>query len=561
MTPAFETVAEMWLRLLAARGVDYLFANAGTDFPSIVEAIARADQEGFAIPRPVLCGHENAAISMAHGHAMVSGRAQAAMVHVNVGTANAINGLINAERDYIPLLLAAGRTPYLEQGQQGARSLNIHWAQEMFDQAGMVRETVRWDYELKDPRQTLPATERALALAHSDPSGPVYMTLPREVLAMAPQEAAIPDRAQFQPARCGAPDPADVTAAAAALHAARAPIIITARAGADKAVPALLSKLAARIGAPVIEYRPRHLNLSSQDAFHGGFEVAPWLGGADLILVIDCDVPWIPAINATAEGARVIQVGPDPLQARYPLRGFRSDLTIRAAPRLFIGALLDEMGLAGGDQDRRAAVTERCAEMRAAARAGIETPPDRITMAWASACLDRARAAGSILVNEYPLIRGVMTTTEPGEFYGSSPAGGLGWGLPAALGAKLAAPGREVIAALGDGSHIFANPMACYQIAAAERIPILAMIFNNAGWGAVVRATRAMYPDGRAARANRMALTRFDPVPDSAAVARACGLWGETVEDPAALPAALGRAFAELRHNRRAAVLDVRCAG
>ena len=177
LTP--ETVGEAWLRQLKTRGVDYLFANSGTDFPSIVEAIARAEQYGIDIPRPIVCGHENAAISMAHGHAMVSGRAQLAMVHVNVGTANAINGLINADRDYVPLVLAAGRTPFLEQGELGSRSLNIHWAQEMFDQAGMVRESVRWDYELRDPRSMEAATDRAFAIAHSSPRGPVYLTLPR----------------------------------------------------------------------------------------------------------------------------------------------------------------------------------------------------------------------------------------------------------------------------------------------------------------------------------------------------------------------------------------------
>ncbi len=536
MEPASETIAEAWLRLLKARGVDYLFANAGTDFPSIVEAIARAEQTGLPIPKAVLCGHENAAISMAHGHAMVSGRAQAAMVHVNVGTANAINGLINAERDYVPLLLAAGRTPYLESGKAGARSLNIHWAQEMFDQAGMVRESVRWDYELRDPDLMVPATERALAIAHSDPGGPVYMTLPRELLAMPPSGGDFPAVPPVREARIGAPDPGNIREAARMLHAARSPVIVTARAGADKSVPPLLSELAARIGAPVVEYRPRHLNLSSEDDYHGGFEIGPWLEDADVLLVIECDVPFMPASDSPDSNLKIIQTGIDPLQARYPMRGFRSDLTIAAAPRLFLQAMLDETGDTQSASDRGAMVRARCARLRGTAREAVATQPEQITFAWASACLDRARAPGSILVNEYPLVRGVMKTTEPGEFYGSSPAGGLGWGLPAAMGAKLAAPEREVIAALGDGSHLFSNPIACHQIAAAENIPILVMIFNNGGWGAVARATKAMYPDGHAARANCMPLTRFEPVPEYAAIAQACGLWGETVEDPAALP-------------------------
>jgi acetolactate synthase-1/2/3 large subunit len=525
-----------------------------------VEGIARAEQLGIAIPKPILCGHENAAVSMAHGYAMVTGRGQAAMVHVNVGTANSINGLINADRDYVPLLLAAGRTPFLESGGAGARSLNIHWAQEMFDQGGMVRESVRWDYELRDPRQMEAATDRALAIAHSSPAGPVYMTLPREVLAMPPAPGRADDRPLMLPARAGGADPEVIRDAAAALFAAAFPVIVTARAGADKAVPALLSRFAARIGAPVIEYRPRHLSLSGTDDLHGGFEVSPWLRKADLVIVLECDVPWMPASDVTAEGLTVIQVGEDPLQARYPMRGFASHVTARSSARLFLEAMLQEIDKPLGG-NRREAVAARCASMRETRLKAAAVQPTSMTMAWASACLDRARAPGSILVNEYPLVRAAMTTTMPGEFYGSSPAGGLGWGLPAALGAKLASPDREVIAALGDGSHLFANPIACHQIAAAEQIPILVMIFNNASWGAVIRATRAMYPEGHAARANRMPLTRFDPVPDYAMVARACGCFGETVEDPAALPAALDRAFAEIRESRRCAVLDVRCAG
>jgi acetolactate synthase-1/2/3 large subunit len=273
------------------------------------------------------------------------------------------------------------------------------------------------------------------------------------------------------------------------------------------------------------------------------------------VLVLECDVPWMPGSDKPSDNLKVIQVGIDPLQDRYPLRGFRSDITVRSSPRLFIEAMLEELGT--GPSSQGAAVAERCAQMREKGLAAGRQQPQQMIMAWASACLDRARAPGSILVNEYPLVRSVMSTTQSGEFYGSSPAGGLGWGLPAAMGAKLAAPEREVIAALGDGSHLFSNPIACHQIAAAENIPILAMIFNNGAWGAVARATRAMYPDGYAAKANRMPLTRFDPAPDFAAIA----CWGETVEDPALLPAALDRAFAEIRENGRCAVLDVRCVG
>ncbi len=549
------TVAESWLAQLHAGGVDYVFANAGTDFPSIVEAFARdrlrlGEQGGAILPHPILCAHENTAVSMAHGHTMVSGRAQAAMVHVNVGTANAINGLINAERDHIPLLLAAGMTPMFDEGILGARNLNIHWAQDMFDQAGMVRETVRGSFELRDPRLASAATERALALAHSRPGGPVYMMLPREVLAMPPEPGLVAGR--IAPAPAGYPAPDEVSELMARLAQASFPVIVTARAGADHAVPALLGQFAAQIGAPVVEFRPRHLNLDQEHALHGGFEIAPWLDKADLLVVLECDVPWIPASKKPRADAQVVQIGEDPIHSHYPMRGFRSDLSIRASSRGFLRAMLDELGDDIGETSQVA----RCGTLRDAGRA---VPDDgRMTMRYVSRCIDAARAPGSVLVNEYPLVREVMSTRLPGTFYGSSPSGGLGWGVPAALGAKLADPDREVIACVGDGSYIFCNPIATLQVAAAERIAILIVVFNNAGWQAVDRATRGMHPGGHAAQANIMPLTRFDPVPEFGPIAESCGCRGWTVGNPDALPAALKHALDVVRCGVTA-VLDIRC--
>ena len=105
------------------------------------------------MPRPILVPHENLAVAMAHGAYAMTGRPQAVMVHVNVGTGNTINNLINLSRDRVPLILAAGRTPITEKGAFGSRSRQIHWGQEMFDQAGMLREIVKWDYELRTPGQ------------------------------------------------------------------------------------------------------------------------------------------------------------------------------------------------------------------------------------------------------------------------------------------------------------------------------------------------------------------------------------------------------------------------
>src|SRR5262245_45163086 len=125
------TAADVILASLSRHGIAFFFANPGTDFPPIVEGFARASMRHTGVPRSILGPHDNLAVGMSHAANLMTGRTQAVMVHVNVGTANTINLLANAARDRIPLLLMAGRTPILEQGAFGARSRPIHWAQEM----------------------------------------------------------------------------------------------------------------------------------------------------------------------------------------------------------------------------------------------------------------------------------------------------------------------------------------------------------------------------------------------------------------------------------------------
>src|ERR1700730_14348799 len=197
---------EAFLRALADHGVDYFFANPGTDFPPIVEAFSRAKKTNPKVPQPIMITHENLAVGMAHGAYLMSGRPQAVMVHTTVGTANTINNLINLSRDRVPLILAAGRTPITEKGTFGSRTRPIQWGQEMFDQAGMVRELVKWDYELRVPTQVGDVVARGAEVAMAHPRGPVYTLLPREPLSAPLTEPIAPmkPRAQAAPVH---PDP------------------------------------------------------------------------------------------------------------------------------------------------------------------------------------------------------------------------------------------------------------------------------------------------------------------------------------------------------------------
>ncbi len=127
------TVSDAYLALLADRGVDYFFGNAGTDFAPIIESFAKAQALGTPAPKAMLVPHENLAIHMALGYYAVTGKPQVVMVHVNVGTANALNGIINASKGNVPVLFSSGRTPYSETGdREGRRTREVHWPQEKF---------------------------------------------------------------------------------------------------------------------------------------------------------------------------------------------------------------------------------------------------------------------------------------------------------------------------------------------------------------------------------------------------------------------------------------------
>src|SRR5919197_2736722 len=239
-----ETTAEAYLELLKDRGIDVFLGNAGTDFASLVDAFARFASEAGRPPRPLVIPHEFVAVSMAHGYYVASGRPAAVMAHVNVGAGNAATAIITASRANVPILMSAGRTPITEEGLPGARDLHIHWAQESFDQAAMLREYVKWDYELRTPVQLEAVVDRALEVMLAEPQGPVYLTLPREVLASRPPALTVtsPSRRQVRSERF--PDPARIEEAARLLAGASSPLILVSAAGRDPRAVASLVELA-----------------------------------------------------------------------------------------------------------------------------------------------------------------------------------------------------------------------------------------------------------------------------------------------------------------------------
>jgi acetolactate synthase-1/2/3 large subunit len=569
------SVAESLLQSLKAHGVDYVFANAGTDFAPIIEALVKLGPDASTVPTFITVPHENLAVAMAHGYYLASGKPAAAMVHVTVGTGNTVCALMNAYRDQVPLLLMAGRTPHTQEGHIASRSYPIHWGQENFDQAGMVREYTKWDYELRAGQDPTSIVGRALEVAFADARGPVYLTLPREVLANADSTASALGPEHDSSATGAAPmirttirtsaqpDPAGIVRLAEWIAAAERPVIVTSHLGRDTDAVAQLASLVDRFALPVIQAGPTCINLPASHPMNLGQAGGSMLAESDCIIVADSEVPWFPAHFTPAPGTLVAHLGVDPTYQRYPIRSFPSDLTIPGNTKAALQLL--ELALTQSEPDA-AVIAMRRARVAAFQQRRTETASQTlkrardakpISYAYLGACLREALPAGGIVVTELGASSEQLGLEEPGSLIGVGIGGGLGFGLGAALGAKLAVGERPVVATVGDGSYMFGNPTPFHFVARAAKLPVLVIVCNNSRWQAVEAATRGVYPHGAAAASAQMPLVELKPSPEFTKVAEASDAFAVRVDDPAELKQALGSALAAVASGRQA-LLDLR---
>jgi acetolactate synthase-1/2/3 large subunit len=556
--------AETFLARLGERGIDYVFANAGTDFAPIIEAVSR-NSGGRKYPRFITAPHENLAMAMANGYYRVAGKPAAVMLHVTVGTANAICQLMNMARDSVPVLLCAGRTPVTETGHIASRNGAIHWGQESFDQGGMVREFVKWDYELRAGQPVGALVDRALDIAMSEPRGPVYLCLPREVLA----DDTVPmrrDTVRPLGVVAAAPSVQVIEEAAQLIGKAEYPLIITSALGRSAEAVTALSALCSAQAIPVLQINATDMNLPSRHEMNLGYgpDPNPHLAQADVVIVINSGVPWMPRMAKPKASAKVIHIGIDPLVSRHPFREYEADLLVAGDPVAALAMLNQALG--AGDRGkldaRRKTVATAREEMKVARDKMLAQTKNQVPIhpAWLAHCLNEAKSDDAIFVNELGIAPNRLDLDTPLSFIGTSLAGGLGAGLGSALGAKLAARDREVIVAVGDGSYMFGNPVPYHFVQRAENLPTLTIVANNHQWLAVKQSTLAVYPTGAASKANVMPIQDLNPSPAFEKVAECCDGWALSVEDPAKLPDAMKQAFEKVRSGTPA-LLNVHTQG
>jgi acetolactate synthase-1/2/3 large subunit len=511
------TTSSALLEALAEAGVRYLFANPGRDHPGLIEALAQDSAEGrtAGFPRLIVCPHETVALSAAHAYASVSRQPQAVFVPVDPGPQNLGGAVSNVMRDRVPVLIVAGTG---------------------------LRGCGKYDYELRTGRHVKQVVHRALQIARSEPAGPVSLVGPREVMEE-PVEPYAVDPADYPPVGPAALTDEATRDIATALAGAHHPLIVTSYLGRNPdAVPALV-RLAELLAIPVLESAAFCVNFPGDHPLHAGYQFAtsaqnPLLAQADVILVLDSDVPQLNATSRPSPDAAIYAVDIDPLKTgmsmwHVPVRRVAAADT-KVAVEQITRFVRDNVLFEEGEVETRRMVIAAASEARRAALDAREQPEAGvITPGYLTACVRELLAGTDALVlteaiTNYQVVAEHLRANRPGSRLGSG-GGSAGWAGGGAVGAKLAAPERTVVCLVGDGSFLSGVPSSAQWVARRYGTPALTVIYDN----------------------------RFEPEADLPGVARAAGgAYGATVSDPGELPGVLKDALAVV-HGGRSAVISV----
>jgi acetolactate synthase-1/2/3 large subunit len=561
--PAFST-AHYLLEAFNEIGIDYLFCNFGTDHAPIIEEMARHRKHGEAMPKVVRCPHENTAAHMAGGYAVVTGRGQGVIVHVDVGTANAANAMHNLFRSRLPVLLMAGKAPFTSHKELvGTRDTHVHWVQEPFDQASLVRPYLKWEWTLPSGVVVKETLQRAHSIMQSEPRGPVYLMMQREILTQqwSMDEVRRYPADRFGATMAGGADPKFVAALAERLLAAENPILITGYAGRNAHAAQMIDEVAQFVGIAVFEAHSSS-NISHEGPCFAGFSPGSAVPQADVGMLVDVDVPWFPTDVEPNEKAFWAHIDIDVLKLGSPMWTFPGNLRLQGDSGCILEQLLVELkakatprfkAAAAARLDRlKAARTERLAH--AAKLAADKGKPDAINPHYLLAELGKVLDDEDIVFNEAvrnaPAVLMQIPRRLPNTMVDTGGAG-LGWSGAMALGAKLAAPNRLMVQVSGDGAFYFCNPCSVFAVSQQYGLPIFSIVLDNSGWAAVKQATLRVFPDGEAKAANAFE-AELAPKVEFAKIGEAFGAYAEKVGDPADVPAAIARCVKEVRGGRSA---------
>jgi acetolactate synthase-1/2/3 large subunit len=498
------TAARRLLEVATRLGVKYIFTNLGSDHPAFIEAFAAIHEEGGDMPKVIVCPHEMTALSAAHGYAMITRRPQIVLVHVDVGTQNLGSSIHNASRARVPAIIIAGLSPVsTDRERVGSRTEFIHYTQDVPRQHEIVSQYMKWSYELRASEMVDAVLLRGVQLATTMPEGPVYITGAREV--WDEPASLLSEPAAHWPAACTAGLlPEALAELYQALNQAKRPLVITTYMGRQPAAVERMVALSDRLGLGVCEVNPQYLNFPGDHPHHVGYRRNTLVDEADLILMIDVDVPWLMSKVQPAQDARLFHIDQDAVKQGLGYWHFPAHRAYQADSLQVLDQLL-AIAQASAVEGRDA----RC-EWIAAAKKRVALPATLAPAADDAITVQEVGEAVRELVNERTVVLieaptcserllSTLRMARPRRYFANGGCG-LGWSINAAIGIKLADPEAEVISLVGDGSYIFGVPSSAYWVAGTYRVPQLTVIFNNRGWHSPKVSTLLMHKDGTAER-------------------------------------------------------------
>jgi benzoylformate decarboxylase len=544
MTDRERTASQAYLEVAAAHGVEYVFGLPGTSGQEFIGTIA--DQEKI---RFILALHETCVVSMADGYARVTGKPSLAQLSTLPGTANSIGALYDAYRDRSPVVVTSTNVDTRIVGRDSHT--------EGKDLIELTKQFTKWSSEVHRADRIPEILNRAFKVAATPPTGPVYLSLPSNLLGE-PINVRNPDaeRSRVVPRIAG--DPEALKDAARLLAEARRPLIIAGSGIAKTGAVEDLVKLAEMVAAPVV-MEPRYSFLSFPTTHPYSFQIAerqptfdlPVWGEPDLILAIGCrlirEYRYLPEPVIKPE-TRCIHIEEDPWEIG---KVFPVDLGIVADAKSALRSLVEAVP-AFADKSNGNRKMERVECLRKAKETTTAELEKRTQTGWDATPINAARLVRTmdkllepdvLIVNESPTSKDILMSnfqfTRSRSYFSNSSAGHLGWGLGAAIGAKLASPGRRVVACLGDGSCMFG--IQGLWTLAKYRVPLIVIVFNNRAYMAVKNQFRG--PEERIKIAAELGAELVGPELNFARIADSFGIFGQRVEEPDQIEPTLRRAL------------------
>ncbi|OAL17613.1 hypothetical protein AYO22_11475 [Fonsecaea multimorphosa] len=517
---------------------------------------------------------------MADGYARLTNKPQCVIVHVDVGTQALGAAVHNASCGRCPVLIFAGLSPYTLEGEyRGSRTEFIHWLQDVPDQKQIVSQYCRYAAEIKRGANVKQMVNRALQFATSDPQGPVYLLGSREAMEEDINPYSLNQSYWNRLTPAILPQDA-VERVAKYLAEAQGPLIVVGYTGRYVDAVTETVKLADLVPAlSVLDAGGSDMSFPADHPASLGVRTGRHeaITAADFILVVDCDVPWVPTQCKPRDDAKIIHIDVDPLKQQMPLFYINASDRYKADAALSLKLIRAQVAAhhrpGVGSQSQFEMRKRQHMERIAQADKLAALPSNHntaINAALLGAQLRQSCPEDTIYVVEAVTLTQVMADqirpALPKSWIGSG-ASGLGWSGGAALGVKLATDfeqgpgaGRFVCQVVGDGSFMFSVPSSVYWIAARYKIPILTIVLNNKGWNAPRKSLLLVHPDGQGSRVDNKALNiSFDPTPDYSGIAKAAAhgnCWAGCVNSVEQLIRELPKAVAVVREGS-SAVLEV----